>query len=118
MTQFGVYGALHVSLDNNIAEAEIRRPPNNFFDLDLIDGLVAAFRDLDQEDNCRAIVLCAEGKNFCAGAQFHNDGTRGGEITAKNPDGSPAIFTMPRLIFSAAKHQLSQPSKVRPWEAA
>lgn len=96
MTQFGVYGDLHVSLDSNIAEAEIRRPPNNFFDLDLIDGLVAAFRDLDQEDNCRAIVLCAEGKNFCAGAQFHNDGTRGGEITAKNPDGSP------RHLYDAA----------------
>ena len=96
MTQFGVYGDLHVSLDNNIAEAEIRRPPNNFFDLDLIDGLVSAFRDLDKEDSCRAIVLCAEGKNFCAGAQFHNDGTRGGEITATNSDGSP------RHLYDAA----------------
>jgi len=83
-----VYGDLHVSLDNYVATAEIRRPPNNFFDLELIDGLVSAFGDLDNDENCRAIVLCAEGKNFCAGAQFHNDGSRGGEIIAKNADGS------------------------------
>jgi enoyl-CoA hydratase/carnithine racemase len=88
MTEFGVYGDLHVSLEEHVATAEIRRPPNNFFDLELIDALVTAFTDLDQEDACRAIVLCAEGKNFCAGAQFHNDGSRGGEITAKNSDGS------------------------------
>jgi len=88
MTEFGVYGDLHVSLEDHVATAEIRRPPNNFFDLELIDALVTAFTELDQEDACRAIVLCAEGKNFCAGAQFHNDGSRGGEITAKNPDGS------------------------------
>ena len=88
MTEFAVYGDLHVSLDNYVAVAEIRRPPNNFFDLELIDGLVSAFGYLDNDENCRAIVLCAEGKNFCAGAQFHNDGSRGGEITAKNADGS------------------------------
>ena len=88
MSEFAVYGDLHVSLENYVAVAEIRRPPNNFFDLELIDGLVSAFGDLDDDENCRAIVLCAEGKNFCAGAQFHNDGSRGGEITAKNPDGS------------------------------
>lgn len=96
MTEFGIYGDLHVSLEGHVATAEIRRPPNNFFDLALIDGLVSAFTDLDEDDNCRSIVLCAEGKNFCAGAQFHNDGTRGGEITAKNPDGSP------RHLYDAA----------------
>ena len=40
MNDFGVYGDLHVSVDGFVATAEIRRPPNNFFDLDLIDGLV------------------------------------------------------------------------------
>ena len=57
MTEFAVYGDLHVSLDNYVAVAEIRRPPNNFFDLELIDGLVSAFGDLDNDENCRAIVL-------------------------------------------------------------
>jgi 2-(1,2-epoxy-1,2-dihydrophenyl)acetyl-CoA isomerase len=97
MAEFGIYGDLHVTLhDDHVATAEIRRPPNNFFDLALIDSLVQAFGDLDEEENCRAIVLCAEGKNFCAGAQFGNDGRRGGEIVATNPDGSP------RHLYDAA----------------
>ena len=57
MTEFGIYGDLHVSLEGHVATAEIRRPPNNFFDLALIDGLVSAFTDLDEDDNCRSIVL-------------------------------------------------------------
>ena len=48
MTQFGVYGDLHVSLDNNIAEAEIRRPPNNFFDLDQVAGDVQQLEETDE----------------------------------------------------------------------
>jgi enoyl-CoA hydratase/carnithine racemase len=97
MTEFGVYGDLHVSLDDDfVATAEIRRPPNNFFDLDLIDGLVQAFGDLDEEDGCRVIVLRSEGKNFCAGAQFGQDGRRGGSIIATNPDGTP------RHLYDAA----------------
>ncbi|MFT7649490.1 MAG: 2-(1,2-epoxy-1,2-dihydrophenyl)acetyl-CoA isomerase [Candidatus Poriferisodalaceae bacterium] len=97
MSEFGVYGDLHVSLDDDfVATAEIRRPPNNFFDLDLIDGLVQAFGDLDKEDGCRAIVLCSEGKNFCAGAQFGQDGERGGSIIATNADGTP------RHLYDAA----------------
>ena len=97
MAEFGTYGDLHVTLDDDyVATAEIRRPPNNFFDLDLIDSLVQAFEDLDHDDGCRAILLCAEGKNFCAGAQFGQDGQRGGSITATNADGSP------RHLYDAA----------------
>ena len=104
MNDFGVYGDLHVSIDSYVATAEIRRPPNNFFDLELIDGLVSAFTDLDAEDSCRAIVLCAEGKNFCAGAQFHSDGSRGGEITARNADGSARhLYDAAFDLFSCKK---------------
>ena len=95
--EFGQYGDVSVKLsDDHVAVVEIHRPPNNFFDLGLIDGLVAAFGDLDEEDGCRASVLCSEGKNFCAGAQFGSDGRRGGEITATNTDGSP------RHLYDAA----------------
>ncbi len=97
LDEFGQYGDVSVKLsDDHVAVVEIQRPPNNFFDLELIDGLVAAFGDLDEEDGCRASVLCSEGKNFCAGAQFGSDGRRGGEITATNADGSP------RHLYDAA----------------
>jgi 2-(1,2-epoxy-1,2-dihydrophenyl)acetyl-CoA isomerase len=56
--------------DDFVATAEIHRPPHNYFDAELIRDLATAFEALDEAANCRAIVLCSEGKNFCAGAQF------------------------------------------------
>lgn len=55
--------------DERVGTAEIRRPPDNFFDAVLIGSLADSF-DWLQEDGARAIVLCSEGKHFCAGADF------------------------------------------------
>jgi 2-(1,2-epoxy-1,2-dihydrophenyl)acetyl-CoA isomerase len=58
--------------DDFVAEVEIHRPPNNFFDARLIQNIADAYEHL-QADSCRAIVLCSEGKHFCAGADFHGE---------------------------------------------
>ena len=71
MDDFGQYGDLHVSIgDDHVALAEIRRPPNNFFDQALIADIADAFEALDADARCRAIVLASEGRHFCAGADF------------------------------------------------
>jgi enoyl-CoA hydratase/carnithine racemase len=71
MAEFGRFGDLAVELgDDFVAIAEIRRAPNNFFDQALIASLADAFEKLDAESRCRAAVLAAEGKHFCAGANF------------------------------------------------
>ncbi|CAM3077119.1 enoyl-CoA hydratase [Mycobacterium intermedium] len=54
----------------HVAVVEIHRPPNNFFDTALIKGIADAYERLDDDVECRAIVLCSEGKHFCAGADF------------------------------------------------
>jgi enoyl-CoA hydratase/carnithine racemase len=59
-----------VELAGHVAIVEIHRPPNNFFDTVLIKGIADAYERLDDDVECRAIVLCAEGKHFCAGADF------------------------------------------------
>ena len=59
-----------VSLEAHVAVVEIQRPPHNFFDFRLIEQLADAFEGLDDVADCRAIVLAAQGKNFCAGANF------------------------------------------------
>lgn len=67
------FGDVSVSLgDDFVAEVEIHRPPNNFFDARLIDDLAGAYEHL-AAGPCRAIVLCSEGKHFCAGADFHGE---------------------------------------------
>lgn len=68
-----------------VATVEIQRPPNNFFDLALIESLAAAMQSLDDDPGCRAVVLCAAGKHFCAGADFsgRND-ANGTEVPARH----------------------------------
>ena len=43
MSDLGVYRDIGVSLDENVATVEIRRPPHNFFDSDLIAEIGEAF---------------------------------------------------------------------------
>ncbi|MGH3562362.1 MAG: enoyl-CoA hydratase/isomerase family protein [Mycobacterium sp.] len=63
-----------VELTGHLAAVEIHRPPNNFFDTALIQGIADAYDQLDDDPECRVIVLCAEGKHFCAGADFSRQG--------------------------------------------
>jgi len=64
MSDIGVEKSGHVAL------VEIRRPPNNFFDIPLIKEIATAFESFDQDGDIRAIVLASQGKAFCAGANF------------------------------------------------
>lgn len=65
------FGDVTVQLgDDHVAVVEIHRPPNNFFDIALIASLADAYRAVDEEPGARAIVLCSEGRHFCAGADF------------------------------------------------
>jgi enoyl-CoA hydratase/carnithine racemase len=65
-----------------VAVARIRRGPSNFFDEQLIAALATQVQRLAAERSARAVVLCSEGKHFCAGADFRRSpaatgGTRG-----------------------------------------
>src|SRR5438552_7945148 len=59
-----------VEISDAVATVEIQRPPHNFFDYALIQQIADAFEALDADPACRAIVLAAQGKSFCAGANF------------------------------------------------
>ena len=65
-----------VSVDvrgDHVAIVEFNRPPNNFFDAELIGELADAYERLDDDSSCRTIVLCSAGKHFCAGANFADE---------------------------------------------
>ena len=64
---------ISVSIKQHLAYVEINRPPNNFFDANLIQQIADAYESLDDENECRVILLKSEGKNFCAGANFGQD---------------------------------------------
>lgn len=91
-----VYGDVTITLgDDGVAEVEIHRPPNNHFDDVLIASLSDAYEALDADSTCRAIVLCSEGRHFCAGADF-------GRPAAPAPSGRPAT-TGSNLYSEAAR---------------
>jgi len=74
----GTYPHLAVSLSGAVATVELRRPPNNFIDRDLIADLADALERFDREPQCRAIVLAAEGRHFSGGADFSSAGAEAG----------------------------------------
>jgi enoyl-CoA hydratase/carnithine racemase len=66
------YRDIGVETSGHLGTIEIRRPPNNFFDRDLIQEIADAAEAFDRDPHVRAVVLTAQGKNFCAGADFAN----------------------------------------------
>ena len=65
------YGDVSVTFaDDFVTTVTIHRPPDNYFDQPLIASIADAYEALDADPRCRAIVLAAEGKHFCAGANF------------------------------------------------
>jgi len=94
------YGDVSVAVDDYVAQVEIHRPPHNYFDVQLIRDLASAFNDLDADNGCRAIVLSAEGKSFCAGANFASRNPTG--ATDPSQGGNPLYAEGVRL-FSCLK---------------
>ena len=94
------YGDVTVTLgDDFVAAVELHRPPDNYFDRTLIRSLADAYQALDADPRCRAIVLCAEGKHFCAGANLGGDGGGGDGL-----GGGPAsLYREAIRLFEASK---------------
>lgn len=82
-----------VDVTAHVAVVEMHRPPANFFDEDLLRSLADAVLALDDDLDVRSIVLCSEGKHFCAGAQL-------GEMTA---DGIRRVYAEAFRLFTARR---------------
>jgi 2-(1,2-epoxy-1,2-dihydrophenyl)acetyl-CoA isomerase len=80
--------------DGHVAEVELHRPPANYFDTALLVGLVDAVTWAEAAGG-RAVVLCAEGKHFCAGLDF-------------GATGKPAPGALSTL-YEAAHHLIDGP---------
>lgn len=85
--------------DDYVATIELRRPPTNFFSLDLIEGIADALFAIDDDPDSRAAVLCAEGKHFCAGADF---GSGGRQYTSQDLYGAAVRIFRAKTPFVAA----------------
>jgi enoyl-CoA hydratase/carnithine racemase len=98
---------LGIELADHVATVEIRRPPHNFFDLELIKAIAGALEALDANPACRAIVLAAQGKSFCAGANF-GDGSRL-DSEGRVPGGSGAGNAQPLYVEAVRLFRTRKP---------
>ncbi len=78
-----------VEVDGHVAVIEVRRPPNNYFDVELITAIADTLDELAAGD-CRVAVLASQGRHFCAGANFG-----GGRQTG----GGPHLYEMAVRLF-------------------
>src|SRR3974377_865271 len=82
------YTDIGVEKHDHVGLIEIRRPPLNFFDVSLINQIADALEELDRDIEIRASVLAAQGKGFCAGANFNDPARREQEERAKSDPAS------------------------------
>lgn len=64
------YNDISVEKVGHVGTIEIQRPPFNYFDISLIKQIADALDDFDRDIVIRSSILCAQGKAFCAGANF------------------------------------------------
>jgi enoyl-CoA hydratase/carnithine racemase len=86
---------LRTERDGHVAIVEICRAPNNFFDTALIRALGDQFDAFDADPDVRCVLLCAEGKNFCAGANF------GGGEARPDPNDAATLYREALRLFRA-----------------
>lgn len=86
---------IHVEATGHVTTIEIRRPPLNFFDVALIQQIADALDEIDKDANCRAVVLAAQGKAFCAGANF--GGPTAAEPEKPRPSGNELYVEAVRI---------------------
>lgn len=86
-----------------VAVIEMRRPPENFIDVPLAGRIVEALRTLDAEGEARAVVLCSEGKHFCAGVDFSTRDTKGQAPGPHLYDVVIELFRQPLPVIAAVQ---------------
>jgi len=86
------FGDVSARLDDaHVAEVELHRPPANYFDAVLLRGVVDAV-SWAADNGGRAVVLCAEGKHFCAGLDF-------GTTDKPRPDALATLYATARQLI-------------------
>jgi enoyl-CoA hydratase/carnithine racemase len=92
-----------VDKTGHVGTIEIRRPPLNFFDISLINQIADALEEFDREIEIRASVLAAQGKAFCAGANFNDPARQEQEARAAKGDPADSLGPINHLYIQAVR---------------
>src|SRR6185312_7876395 len=101
-TSMSNYTDIGVDRSGHVGTIEIRRPPLNFFDISLINQIADALEEFDRDIEIRASVLAAQGRAFCAGANF-NDPARQAAETREASDPASSLGQINHLYIQAVR---------------
>ena len=87
----------------HVTTIEIQRPPLNFFDISLINQIADALTDIDNDPEARASVLAAQGKAFCAGANFSDPARQAQEAREAKGDPADSLGAIDNLYLHAVR---------------
>jgi enoyl-CoA hydratase/carnithine racemase len=91
-----------VEKTGHVTTIEIQRPPLNFFDISLINQIADALTDIDNDPEARAVVLAAQGRAFCAGANF-SDPARQAQQAREQSDPASSLGQISHLYIQAVR---------------
>src|SRR3954465_5784074 len=103
MTDYIGFTEIAVTTDGLVATVEIRRPPNNFFDAALIAEIGQAFERTDAAPATPPTGLPAEGRHFCAGADFSKRMDTGTVQESTRSGGGRHLYKEAIRLFRTAK---------------
>jgi len=92
---------ISVTRQGHVAELMFSYPPYNHATVALLRGLADALAALDDDPDCRAVVLASDGKAFCAGADLA--GGEGGGVGGSTPDPLREFYDQALRLFSSRK---------------
>jgi enoyl-CoA hydratase/carnithine racemase len=79
------------------------RPPSNFVDPNTLEMLADLLEGFDAEADCRAVLLQAAGKVFCAGADLAVDKAQGGSRPQGPADDRNPLYEQAARLFATRK---------------
>jgi enoyl-CoA hydratase/carnithine racemase len=97
------YKDIGVDKVGHVGTIEIRRPPLNFFDISLINQIADALDEFDRDIEIRSSVLAAQGKAFCAGANFQDPARQQQEARAAKGDPADSLGPINHLYIQAVR---------------
>src|SRR5687767_12440834 len=73
MLAFSLMG-IGAEVQGRVGLIELQDPPHNFLTADQVGAVADALEKFDADMNVGAVVLAAQGRSFCAGANFGGSG--------------------------------------------
>ena len=90
---------LRTEVHGNVGVVIMDRPPHNFLNFQQIHDIADALEEMQNDMSIRCAVLAADGRSFCAGADFAGDGVGGGDDEVVGGDATLALYQGSGRLF-------------------